>query len=331
MKIEERACARIAATLAIVVVTACTETKTGSNGTGAVPTGKFEALAVGTLLAVEPFSVGAAEIQAGTAPIRRNDDADAGAGALRLGMSFEGAGTVTGTLGTAPLVLRQASAADAVRGPVGSVDLASSRFTVAALTFTADANTLYDGVAGIAAIVPGSFVEVAGLPLAEAGTVLATRVTQVAGNAVLAIPARTNFAPATGTRVEIEGIALAVAASGSFVLRTPSRDYEVAAGAMPSPPVTPGARVRVLATATGPSALDPASVTVVTAPLTYRVTGVVSDFASLASLRVRGEPADLTTAVIRGGNASEIANGRRLAITGTAGPGALRVSEATLQ
>jgi hypothetical protein len=47
-------------------------------------------------------------------------------------------------------------------------------------------------------------------------------------------------------------------------------------------------------------------------------------------LRVRGEPVDLTTAVIRGGNASDIANGRRLSIVGTAGPGSLRVSEATL-
>jgi len=138
-----------------------------------------------------------------------------------------------------------------------------------------------------------------------------------------------DIAPAGSTQVEIEGIALNVAPNGSFLLRTPAHDYEVAAGAPSATPVTSGARVRVVAAASSATALAPTSVTVV-GQITYRVSGTVSDYASLASLRVRGEPADLTTAVIRGGSASDIANGRRLAIVGTAGPGALRVTEATL-
>jgi hypothetical protein len=78
------------------------------------------------------------------------------------------------------------------------------------------------------------------------------------------------------------------------------------------------------------STLASASVTPVAGTISYAVSGTVSDFVSLASLRVGGEPADLTMAVIHGGSASDIANGRRLAIVGVAGPGALRVSEATL-
>jgi len=247
-------------------------------------------------------------------------------------MSFEGAGTVTGTPGTASLVLREGSAQYAARGPVDSVDAAASRFTVATLTFIVDANTLYDGVAGIGALAPGSQVEVAGLPLADLHTLLATRVTQVAADGDTSVPARgTAFAPAAGTRVELEGIALGVAASGAFLLRTPARDYDVAPGAAVSAAVTSGVRVRVVATATAPSSLASATVTVIPGQIVYRVTGAVSELSSLASLRVRSEPVDLTTAVIRGGNASDIANGRRLSIVGTAGPGALRVSEATLQ
>jgi hypothetical protein len=333
MKSEDRAPLGLAAIVAIALLGACAESKTGSTGTGAVPTEKFESLVAGTLVSAEPFSAGVAEIEIGAAPIRKDDDANAGAGALRLGMNFEGAGTVTGAFGTVPLVLREGSAQYAVRGPIISVDAAANRFTVATLTVIVDGNTLYDSVAGVAALAPGSHVEVAGLPLADLRMVLATRVTQVApGNGGPSIsPRSTQFAPAAGTRVELEGIALNVAASGGFLLRTPARDYDVAPGAAASAPVTSGARVRVVATATGPSPLASTSVTVIAGQIVYRVTGAVSELSSLAALRVRGEPVDLTTAVIRGGNASDIANGRRLAIVGTAGPGALRVSEATLQ
>ena len=65
---------------------------------------------------------------------------------------------------------------------------------------------------------------------------------------------------------------------------------------------------------------------------TTTVSGTVSDFVSLASLRVRGEPADLTMAVIHGGTAADVANGRRVVInSAVGGPGALRVMDATLQ
>jgi hypothetical protein len=331
MKNEDRASHRLAAILACALLAACAESKTGSTGTGSVPTEKFESLVSGTLVGAEPYTVGVAEIAIGAAPIRKDDDANAGAGVLRLGMGFEGAGTVAGVLGVMPVVLREGSAQGAARGPVGSVDAAANRFTVATLTFVVDANTLYDGVAGIPALVAGSHVEVSGLPLADPHTVLATRVTQVALGGTSISPRGAEFAPAAGTRVELEGIALDVGSSGGFLLRTPARDYDVAPGATVSAPVTSGARVRVLATATAPSSLMPTTVTVIAGPIVYRATGVVTEFASLAALRVRGEPVDLTIAVIRGGNASDIANGRRLAIVGTAGPGALRVSEATLQ
>jgi hypothetical protein len=387
MKSEDRAPLRLAAILALALLVACGETKTGGNGTGTLPTEREDSLVAGTLAAAEPFSIGVAEVVTGTAPIRKDEDPNAGAGTLRLGMNVEGAGTVMGPFGTVPVVLRAGGAQSTVRGPVSSVDAAANRFTVATLTLVVDGNTLYDSVAGIAALTPGAYVEVSGLPLADLRTVLATRVTQtppdngrisiaaridaftpqglslagisvpgassanfnpvpatgslirVSGNYNAASHAITNelvsllpeFAPAAGTRVELEGIALDVASNGGFRLRTPARDYDVAPGAAVSAPVTSGTRVRVIARATAPSSLTGASATVVAAQIVYRATGAVSEFSSLAALRVRGEPVDLTTAVIRGGNASDIVNGRRLAIVGTAGPGPLRVAEATLQ
>ena len=271
----------------------------------------------------------------------------------------------------------------------GTVDAAAGRFTVATLTFVVDGNTLWDGAAGLAALAPGTFVEVPGLPLADLRRILATRVTRtaapadgrisiaarvdaftaqgftIAGIAVsapaVALPSPTpasgsrvrvtgtldapasafaneqfvflpDYPPAPGARVELEGIVLADRTRRAFRLRTPARDYDVAAAAAGTAPFAAGARVRVVAAAASAFSLVPQSVTVVSpGQLAYRVTGPVSDFVSLASMRVRGEPVDLTTAVIRGGSASDIANGRRLSVAGTAGPGALRVSDVTVE
>ena len=58
--------------------------------------------------------------------------------------------------------------------------------------------------------------------------------------------------------------------------------------------------------------------------------GATTGFFSTPYLPDQAAVVDLTTAVIRGGSASDIANGRRLGIVGVAGPGALRVTEATI-
>lgn len=387
MTSEKPLAGRALAALAALLLAGCLETKTGSNGTGGTVPQAAPALLAGTLVGVEPFAIGTSSLDTAAAAIRRDEVANAGSAGLRLGMNAQAEGTVTGALGSAPVTVRAADTQSAARGFVRGVDAAGQRFNVATLTFVVDANTLYDGVAGIAALAPGDYVEVSGLTLADLRSTLATRVTRTpapadgrtsiaaridfaaaggptiagisvpglanlsflpgAGNRVRVsgvldaqattiaseqVVVLTDLAPAAATRVEIEGIALDASNAGAFRMRTPERDYAVtlAAGTAPAA-VTAGARVRVTGTAASTTSISSEAVAVV-APgqIVYRVTGVVSDFASLASLRVRGEPADLTTAVIRGGNASEIANGRRLSIVGTAGPGALRVSEATL-
>jgi hypothetical protein len=374
---------RAIAILAVALLANCgTDTKTGSNGTGTSPlTRSF--LSAGTLIGVDPYSVADTALTTGATVFRVDEAAGSSAADIRLGMNVEAQGTPTSTDSADLNIVATQSAAS---GPVITVD-AAGRFTVASLTFVIDGNTLYDGVAGFAALSPGMYVQVSGLPLADLRTLLATRVTRmtapadghisVAGRvegltaqgitfAGLTIPALqssatslsvgdrirvtgpfdaqasaftteqvvvlTKYAPAADTRVELEGIALdAASVGGGFRLRTPARDYDVAAGPATSIPFASGSRVRVVATATSATALVPISVTPVSA-ISYSVSGTVSDFVSLASLRVRGEPADLTMAVIHGGTAADVANGRRVVInSAVGGPGALRVMDATLQ
>jgi len=140
------------------------------------------------------------------------------------------------------------------------------------------------------------------------------------------------YPPALGTRTEFEGIVITVENTGGFRLRTPARDFTVTSIPAGTPLIASGTRVRLLGRATSGTTIEPQFVNVI-APgeaIVYRVTGAVSEFASLASMRVRGEPVDLTTAVISGGSPADIANGRRLSIAGTAGPGALRVTEVAI-
>jgi Domain of unknown function (DUF5666) len=312
MRSDTRFASRFAAILAIALVSACgADTKTGSNGTGSIPSERANAFVSGTLVSTAPFSIGTAEIDVGTAQIRRDETADAGASSLKPGMNLEAAGTIIGAFGAVPVMLQAGDSQSLVRGPILSVNPQGNSFTVATLTFIVDGNTLYDGANGIAALAPGDPVEVSGLPLADLRMALATRVTRMApGDGRLSIAARIDsfspqglslagisvpgassaafnpppligtlirvsgnydpasktitseqvslippLAPANRTRVEIEGIALDVSATGAFVLRTAARDYDVTPGATATVPVAPGARVRLIGTATGPSSL----------------------------------------------------------------------------
>lgn len=383
MKAERMILRHLLAFLAAALLAACgADTKTGSNGTGNTPyAGPF--LSAGTVVSIDPYRVeGGTSLQTGTAQFRVDEAADPGGAAIRLGMNLEAVGMATG-LGSVDVSV--AATQSAASGPVAALDAEGHRFTVASLAFVSDANTLYDGLAGFAALAPGMYVQVSGLPLADLHTLLATRITlmpapadgrvSVAGRvegftaqgvsvAGLTIPpaplgaslpsvgdrvrvtgafdASTNafsveqaailasYAPADGSVIEAEGIALDPSnGASSFRLRTPARDYLVTPAAGTAAQVAAGSRVRVLATAMA-GTLVSASLTPVAGTISYAVSGTVSDFASLASLRVGGEPADLTMATIQGGSASDIANGRRLAIVGVAGPGALRVTQATL-
>jgi hypothetical protein len=55
----------------------------------------------------------------------------------------------------------------------------------------------------------------------------------------------------------------------------------------------------------------------------FQLQGTVTEFQSLARLRVRGEWVDLNTAQFAAGSGADVVNGRRLRLTAVAGPGAL--------
>jgi Domain of unknown function (DUF5666) len=107
-------------------------------------------------------------------------------------------------------------------------------------------------------------------------------------------------------------------------------DIEVDASAVPSVAgnISAGTRVRLrgrmhsaILIADAIDIIDPA------AQIEFVVDGEVAAFSSIASFEVRGEAIDATQALFTGGNASNLANGRRVRVKGIAGPGRITASE----
>ncbi len=246
-------------------------------------------------------------------------DGIAGIGRLSVGDAVE--------VFALPVIEARAMLATRVTKVAASPD---GRFTIAARIEQSSAIGFV--LAGLSVAAP---VSVSASPVALAGS--RARVTGKLNAAASAISPDhidllPEYPPATGTRTEFEGIVIGVDNAGGFRLRTPARDFTVTAIPAGTPLIGAGTRVRLIGRASSADRIEPQFVGVI-APgeaIVYRVTGSVSEFASLASMRVRGEPVDLTTAVITGGSPADIANGKRLSLSGTAGPGFLRVTEAAI-
>lgn len=379
--------ALIGTTLLALAIAGCgeSETKTGSNGTGAPPPIDTPVLAAGPIVGLEPLTIASASVEGGTLSLDTNPQA--AVEQLRLGMGIEAAAVSRGGQISGQLLSSQSAA----RGVVSNVTLANSleqRVTIAGVTFRVDHNTILDGVNSVGHIELGNWLEVHAMPNAG-GLQLATRVTRIAtpvsglaeivgrtntladgfslegvrvsvASLTASLPplppssrirvlgtydATTNSISATridvlprltlqpGAQVYAEGIVQRYDTREQLVLQTPSADYTVnVPGGAPFATFV-GSRVRVVGIgsvatqgSTSTTTIDATAVTTVipgTSVVEYQLGGVVSDYESLARLRLRGELIDLSGAQFVAGSSAEVANGRRLRVVAIAGPGRL--------
>lgn len=228
-------------------------------------------------------------------------------GTLRAGDSVVAYGFwdyFAGHVDATRLEVRPAAAQAAIVGPVGTV--AGTRFTIGALaveTAGADLTGLAGGLA------PGRYVEARG-SLDAQGVLRAAR---VAGRAELS--------PVEGAQTEIEGYVTDFASVASFrvlgvTVNAASARVQGAASALGN-----GALVEVEGRfAQGVLVADLLEVKagaeqpVPAQPIT--LAGLVTDFVSVASFRVRDQVVDASAAAFSGGAAGELANGRGVEVTG---------------
>jgi hypothetical protein len=280
----------------------------GSGGTGAT---SASAAGVGSADGAGSIIVNGLRYNTDTAVLSVED-----APALQLGMSVKVTGPMSADF-TNGMARQIVSAAD-LRGPMSSVDLGRGSFVVMGTMVTTDDATVWADSAGLAALVPGTTLQIWGLP-AGPGILLASRVEQHAAATPIV----------TGTVQNLDTNARTFSLAGSAV------DYRAAAvsGGIDGRPLANGSIVRVRAAApASPGALVATRVEwwypvplVDTTPV--QLGGVITDYTGTGSLRVLGLNVDASSAQITGGPVGGIGNGVRVEVGGMMSNGVLKATK----
>jgi hypothetical protein len=273
----------------------------GSGGTGVGVAG--DATSVGSVDGLGSVIVNSLRYETPTTTVYELEDTDV----LAVGMSVRVTAQADAAF-TAGTALRVRSAAD-VRGVVDSVDLGGDgSFVVLGNRLTVDPATVWADSTGLAALAAGTPVQVWALPT-SAGTLRATRVQTVGVAATAPV--------LSGVVQQLDRT------SGTFLLGNLRISYAAAALAgLATNELVDGAVVRVRAAAPAAGGQLRASRIEAWYPLPaasgtpVQLSGVMADFASIASFRLVGVAVDASAAVVTGGPASALGNGVRVEIDG---------------
>ncbi len=237
------------AVTAMALLTNCGgDGKTGSNGTGFVPSPTADSLvASGPLNTLGPTGIGGITLVDAGAQVQINAQTSRPLTEIRLGMIAEAGGTIltNASSGTARTLIVQS----AVAGPIISLDLPAQKLTVLSQNVQVDQNTIFEGAPSLAGLTIGSAVEVYGLPQPQSNTVTATRIIALPAGASTQVEILGTATGLTGTQFSLQGVTIST-----------SNAVLIISGTQPSPSPAPpiqsigeNARVRVIGT------YDPAS------------------------------------------------------------------------
>jgi hypothetical protein len=286
------------------------EAGVGSGGTGP------GTASVGPITGFGSIYVGGVRFEDDTADIRSDDGQRLTRDQLDLGMWVEVVGSVapSGDAGRADSV----RVVRAVRGVVLNVDAARNTLGALGLNVEVSASTIFGSGSGLASLKTGDVVDIYGALDARALRVSATRIERVNGGGIGALPflLRGTITALTPTTLQLG--ALSIDYSGARV--------EAPQGLAVGTAVTVASSVAPIG-ATWQATL----VTVVPNPATaardVTLEGVVSEFTSLADLRIDNTAIDARGAQVSGGNPSDIRLGARLLVRGSVAGGVLVASE----
>ncbi|VTU25133.1 DUF5666 domain-containing protein [Variovorax sp. PBL-E5] len=282
----------------------------GSGGTGISVAG--DATSVGAVDGIGSIIVNGLRYDIDSATIDLRD-----AATLQIGMSVKVMGSVDASF-TNGVATQVTSAAD-LRGPVTAIDPIGGSFAVMGTTVTIDEATVWADVPGLASLIPGTTIQVWGLP-ASPGVLRATRVQQQ-------IPSAAPIATGTVQQLDL--------ARGTFALGGLTVAYGSAsfAGGINPTTLTNGTIVRVRADTQASPGLLMATQVESWYPIPgatgtpIQLEGVITNYAALNSFQVLGRSINASAAQITGGQASKIGNGVKIQVGGTLVNGVLVATE----
>ncbi|HEX6707317.1 MAG TPA: DUF5666 domain-containing protein [Albitalea sp.] len=306
----------LAMALALVIVACGGGGGVDTGGTG----GTVQSFSSGRIAGFGSIVVNGVHYDEQSAAIVDDEGATHGRDALALGMTVDveaGPITVDAASGRSSSVASRVRFGSEIKGPLESVDSANSRLHVLGQIVNVDADTVFDGLPnGLASLQAGQLLEVFAFFDASTGTYNATRIERKGQLASYKLRGLISDLDTTAHTFSIGGAVIGYAG--------------IAPGQLPGLQNGTLARVDLLT-------VKQAGIWVATRVLTglpgpmegveAEVEGFVSDFASLASFKVRGVPVDASAAVFRRGDASQVVNGARVEVEGHIHAGVLVATE----
>lgn len=218
-----------------------------------------------------------------------------------------------------------ASATPAVELLGTATAVTDAAFTVAGLRVTSAGALII--VDGISMVLPSP--RPPGSALSENARVRVIGTLDVATNTVIATQIIAGLSPVRNDNsiIVLDGLVQSVTAPGRFRLN----DTDVDATAVGGGAVVAGNRVQVAGRKTlGTLNATRFKAIGATERLEYTLQGPITEFATFAAFKVRGELIDATSATIAGGTAVELAAGKRVLVKAYAGPGTLVASQVSI-
>ena len=230
---------------------------------------------------------------------------------VKLGMRAE-VQLVEGKIGTVSLLSE-------VLGPVTSIDLANSTFTVLGqrvrVAAGGAATTIFDGLSGISALQVGDLVEVHGTRLAD-GVVAATRVERRPADSLVRLRASGVVASLDATAKTFKLGDLTVAYSGAVLLPAGAVLENGKSVAVFSDALPVAGTINARAVKLADAGLSEIAATA--------IGGVITDFASQSSFKVGAVTVDASAATFGNGTAASLANGQAVRVEGVISAGVLK-------
>jgi hypothetical protein len=291
----------------------------GSGGTGGVSAGPVSGFGSIIVNGVKFDDAGAA--------VTIDDRSDRPVTEIRLGMMVEVHGTIDdgGTTGKATTI----KASSQVEGPVASIDPVANSFVSLGQTVRVNINTVFEGLANLAALGAGDLVEVHGLTDPSTGIITATRVERkppfVSGVTEFSLVGAISSLNSTSTTCTFKIGAATVNCAGTTLLSVPASG--LANGMLVKIEIKP-----VSATLSALISLAPIIVAssvraldglVVSEGNRVEVEGIISNFASVSSFQVNAQKVDASKARFENGTSADLANGKRVEVEGKVANGVL--------